>query len=323
MPDIVGVIGWHLRRMLPREVFVPMKTAWKSVQSRRRAAARATMPRVSREQLLASLRAAGICEGDTLFVHSSLSKIGDVEGGADTVVSTLLEAVGPSGNVVMPAYTSADEYVAMLERGELLDLRTQRSLTGKITEALRMHPGTLRSSHPFSSSIAYGPQAQYITGDHGSASSICHENSPLARVLELDGKLVGLGTNVGTISMYHLAEDLWDGFPFQTYGSPFAGRYVDADGGTVERDLLRYDPDVSKYRIDQPMGEWIRKRMDEHLRAIGLLRPFTYGCAASWTMDMQALYDEVCRLAANGVTIYSRPSDAVTAQLASNLQVAR
>ncbi len=303
--------------MLPHQLFVPLKAAWKSMESKKRAAVRASMPTVSRAELLDSLRAAGIRPGDTLFVHSSLSKVGDVEGGAQTVVSTLLEAVGPEGNIIMPAFVSADDYVAALQRGEIADLRTQRSATGKITEALRMHPGVRRSSHPFSSCIAYGPQAHYITAGHADAPEICHKNSPLARMLELHGKLVGIGTNVGTISMYHLAEDLWDGFPFRTYGAPFTGRYIDADGVMVERELLRYDPAVSKYRIDQPMGEWIKNAMYRHLKSIGLLKPFQYGCAASWTMETPALYDEVCRLASQGVTIYSRSTDPAAAKLFS------
>ena len=39
----------------------------------------------------------------TLMVHSSLSALGEVEGGANTVIGALLEAIGPTGTLAMPA----------------------------------------------------------------------------------------------------------------------------------------------------------------------------------------------------------------------------
>ncbi|PIX41920.1 MAG: AAC(3) family N-acetyltransferase, partial [Armatimonadetes bacterium CG_4_8_14_3_um_filter_66_20] len=39
------------------------------------------------------------------MVHSALSALGLVRGGADTVIDALLEAVGSEGNVAMPLMT--------------------------------------------------------------------------------------------------------------------------------------------------------------------------------------------------------------------------
>lgn len=56
------------------------------------------------DQILHDLRMLGVQVGDMLEVHSSLSAIGRVAGGAETVVNALMAAVGPQGALVMPAF---------------------------------------------------------------------------------------------------------------------------------------------------------------------------------------------------------------------------
>lgn len=48
----------------------------------------------------------GVKEGDTVLVHSSLSKLGWVCGGPQVAVHGLLQAIGTSGTLVMPAQSS-------------------------------------------------------------------------------------------------------------------------------------------------------------------------------------------------------------------------
>lgn len=45
------------------------------------------------ERLARDLIALGLCPTDTVLVHSSLSALGRVEGGADTVIDTLLSVL--------------------------------------------------------------------------------------------------------------------------------------------------------------------------------------------------------------------------------------
>ena len=63
---------------------------------------------VTKQDILFSLSLMGIQSGDLLLVHSALSSIGQVEGGADTVIDALLETIGPKGTLVMSTLTGWD-----------------------------------------------------------------------------------------------------------------------------------------------------------------------------------------------------------------------
>ncbi|MER6898900.1 AAC(3) family N-acetyltransferase, partial [Amycolatopsis sp. NPDC000740] len=60
---------------------------------------------VDADVVCAGVRELGVAEGGVVIVHSSLSALGNVDGGADAVVRGLLRAVGSAGTVVVPAFT--------------------------------------------------------------------------------------------------------------------------------------------------------------------------------------------------------------------------
>ncbi|HRB04704.1 MAG TPA: AAC(3) family N-acetyltransferase, partial [Ilumatobacteraceae bacterium] len=61
---------------------------------------------VTRAAVVGALRAVGVQPAGLIIVHSSLSRLGWVVGGAHTVVSALAEAVTPDGTIVMPSLSS-------------------------------------------------------------------------------------------------------------------------------------------------------------------------------------------------------------------------
>ncbi len=65
----------------------------------------APTPFATTADLVRDLRALGVAAGQVLMVHSSLSGLGRVLGGAPAVVRALLAAVGPDGTLVMPAFS--------------------------------------------------------------------------------------------------------------------------------------------------------------------------------------------------------------------------
>jgi len=183
-------------------------------------------PRPVRE-LVAALREVGVSQGDVLLVHCGLNGIGPVEGGAHGVIRALTEAVGPSGTLVMPAFTEGNSDTSWafqcatrgLSKTELVLYQREMEpfdpmwtpvspAAGALSEWFRRMPGTARSSHPQSSFTAAGLLAQEILRHH-SPTSHFGEQSPLARLCSLpDAKVLMMGTPFTSFTAFHLAEYL-------------------------------------------------------------------------------------------------------------------
>jgi aminoglycoside N3'-acetyltransferase len=244
------------------------------------------------------------------MVHSSLSRIGNVVGGPQAVVESLIDVVTDDGTLVMPCFNSAERVIRDFKQGKILDLRESSSGTGIVTETFRTFPHVHRSSHPFSSSCAWGKQAEYITANHADYSKVCHQTSPIARVLELKGKIVGIGISIAQgLGIAHYIEDTYDGFPFEVHSDPIELTYIDPAGIRVTRSISRYDPKVARTRVDYPEGAWIEKHLTRHLERVGILERFKFGEADSWIMGVESLYHELIRLADKGVTMYLTEDD--------------
>lgn len=170
--------------------------------------------------LRADLRALGVAEGMTLMVHASLSKLGYVVGGPRAIVTALIDAVGETGNVVMPTHsTDLTDPAAWRNppvpeawwesiRSEMPaydPTLTPTRYMGAVVEYFRHLPGVLRSGHPTVSAGALGPDAAAITADHRVPDGL-GEHSPQARVYDLDGHVLLLGVTHSNNTSLHLAE---------------------------------------------------------------------------------------------------------------------
>jgi len=65
-----------------------------------------SVPHLTKDDLVRGLRAVGLEAGQHVVVHSSLSRFGRVENGADDVIDALEEVITPSGTLVMPTFSS-------------------------------------------------------------------------------------------------------------------------------------------------------------------------------------------------------------------------
>lgn len=261
--------------------------------------------KIDSKQLQFDLKRAGFKEGDLIMVHSALSKIGNVIGGPETVIKSVLNTVGDTGTIIMPCYNKAEDVESKSQNGEYTDLREVKPVTGKITAIFRTWPGVVRSSHPFSSVCAFGANATYLIQNHDLKPYICHEDSPIMRFVELKGKVIGIGIPLAQgMGVAHILDDIWDEFPLRVHSNPFIAKYIDNCGKKIEREVYRYDPEVAKTRIDHPHGQWINTRLTEHLQKKGIMHFFNFGLAKSWYMQADFLFEELKRLAKKGVTMY-------------------
>ncbi|SPJ85254.1 related to aminoglycoside N [Fusarium torulosum] len=174
----------------------------------------------TRPSLTNDLRNLGLKLGDTVLVHSSLSKIGWINGGAEALTQSLLDILAPKGTLVVPTHTSSNSdpagwiappvpeewWQTIRDTRPAYDTRTTRTeRMGVLAETVRTWPGAVRSMHPQTSFGAVGAKAEFVTKGHA-LDSMLGENSPLARLEDLDAKVLLLGVGFDSCTCFHLAE---------------------------------------------------------------------------------------------------------------------
>jgi aminoglycoside 3-N-acetyltransferase len=190
---------------------------------------------VTRSRLIADLQRLGLQPG-VAMVHASLSSLGWVVGGTQTVVEALLHCLGPRGTLCAQAswedipFGHVDwppEWQHAYE-AEMppFDLRFAAAAPyeGRLAERIRTWPGSHRSANPATGITAIGARAAELAADHRLDDSF-GAGTPYARLVEHDAQIVLLGAPLRSISLLHHAESVADAPKrWTSYRLPIAGR---------------------------------------------------------------------------------------------------
>ncbi|HEY5644814.1 MAG TPA: AAC(3) family N-acetyltransferase [Pseudomonadales bacterium] len=183
-------------------------------------AAAATGGPVTPASLARDLRDLGVRDGMLLNVHSALSRLGWVAGGAQSVIQALLEVIGSEGTLMMPAHSAhlsepsnwrhppaPESWWPAIRAGmpAYQPACTPTRLMGAVAESFRSWPGVLRSAHPQVSHAALGPLAAEIVAEHP-LDDFFGDASPIGGLYALDGHVLLLGVGHGNNTVLHLAE---------------------------------------------------------------------------------------------------------------------
>jgi aminoglycoside 3-N-acetyltransferase len=173
----------------------------------------------TRSSLRDDLTRMGLIAGDTVMVHAAMSKVGPMLNGPDALSTALLDVIGPEGTLLV--YTSWDSVHDDLldDDGRVLaewrdhvpgfDPQASRAvrMNGVIAEFVRTMPGARRSGNPGASVAAIGRLADWITADHPQDYGY-GEGSPLAKLIEANGRILMVGAPWDTMTLIHHADHL-------------------------------------------------------------------------------------------------------------------
>jgi aminoglycoside 3-N-acetyltransferase len=176
---------------------------------------------VTRSALIGDLRGLGVRPGGVLMVHTRMSAIGWVVGGAQTVVTALLDVLGPAGTLMV--YLGWNDSTGGMAtwprewqeayRAECPPFDAQFSETdrqmGRIPERIRTWPGARISGSHFRRMAAVGAAAGWLTEDQPWDHAF-GPGSPLAKLVEADGQVLLLGAPLDRLTILHHAESLVD-----------------------------------------------------------------------------------------------------------------
>ncbi|RJF73540.1 aminoglycoside N(3)-acetyltransferase [Deinococcus cavernae] len=175
-------------------------------------------PTVGPLDLDEGLAALGLDGTQHVIVHASLKSFGTLEGGARTVVDTLLAR---TATLVAPSFTYNTLMNTPTERPRGTfhrDSRVSRDI-GRVPQEMVERADAERSFHPALSFVAIGTQAAVITG----AQSLESPYQPIGALYDLDGYALLLGVDFGSNTTLHYAEHL-AGVPALTRYVPLEGR---------------------------------------------------------------------------------------------------
>ena len=176
---------------------------------------------LTRLAIAEALRSLGLKLGGIVFMHSSLSSMGRVEGGADTVVDALLDVLGSEGTLAVPTFSSMNR-----KRGLPFDPLNTPSEVGRITNCVRNRPGAFRSPHLWQSMSALGKRAEEMMSIHRPAAWAA--GGPFWKLYEWDAQILLLGVPYFRSTFWHFIEQMVQ--PAYGRWSEATGRVVNPDG---------------------------------------------------------------------------------------------
>ena len=173
---------------------------------------------LTQREIESGLAALGLQPGAIVVVHSSLSSLGPVSGGANAVIDALVQTLGPDGTLLMPTHPARD--------GRTFDPVTIPSDMGVISETFRLRPDVLRSRHPYHPVAGYGARAEDVLSDHEKSAVPDGPETPYGRLITLGGQVLHIGCDLDTMTLLHTVEAELD----LPYLRELEMQYVDRDG---------------------------------------------------------------------------------------------
>lgn len=192
-------------------------------------------------QLKAQLKKMNIpCDG-TLLVHSSFKSMGEISGGARTVIDALCDYMS-GGLLLMPTHS----WDTVGPDNAFFDPKTTPSCTGILGRLLLERDGAVRSIHPTHSLAAYGKDAEdFVQGEH-LVSSPCAREGCMGKLLDRKGKILFIGCGLDKNTFLHGVEE-WAGIE-NRLGEEYTCFLTLNDGSTFIGTMQQHSapiPDVS------------------------------------------------------------------------------
>jgi len=159
----------------------------------------------TKSTLIEELEQLGIDRQGTLLVHSSMKSLGEVEGGADTVLNALSEVM-KEGLLVLPAHT----WSYINARNPRFYVEDSATCVGVLTELFRKRPGVIRSWHPTHSVAALGEDAAAFTAGDEQFDTPCARGSVWGKLLDRRATILLVGVDLRRNTFMHGVEEWLD-----------------------------------------------------------------------------------------------------------------
>jgi aminoglycoside 3-N-acetyltransferase len=216
---------------------------------------------IDKQEIVDGLKELGLAKGDIVLVHSSFKSFGGVNGGAQTVIDSILDVIQVEGTLIVPTFNFD------FCEGKPFDVKRTPSHMGIITELVRRNSNSRRLLHPIHSFSIIGKLSEEL----GSLryKSTYGKNSLFAKLRDLGGKIMIIGLQYNqSMTFFHHIEEM-EGCDYR-YFKKFTGEITD-DGGNTYIDWFTFfvrDLDRGETHVD-PMGDILEQKGIVNIQKIG------------------------------------------------------
>lgn len=151
----------------------------------------------------------GLSAGESVMIHSSFKSLGEVEGGAQTIIDALIDTVGKKGNVIFPTLCQKDW--DNIYKNWHIDAPSD---VGYLTNYFRKLPEARRSNQATHSVAVIGHDRDWIVETHGNyglrygmfGDTPFSADSPWEKLYHMDTKVLLIGVEANVCTFRHLVE---------------------------------------------------------------------------------------------------------------------
>ncbi len=170
----------------------------------------------------------------TLLIHSSMKSIGDVQGGADTILDIFIEVM-KDGLLIFPTHTWA-EYN---NKGGIFNSLKEPSCVGILTNLFMKRKGVIRSLHPTHSVTALGKEAEnYIEGEERFETP-CPRKGCWGKLYDRNAQILFIGCDLTKNTFIHGVEE-WDSIPDRLSEKKYKVKIIKQDGEEIYSEIRRH-----------------------------------------------------------------------------------
>lgn len=157
----------------------------------------------NKQQLQDQLESMGLKGDETILIHSSMKSIGEVDGGADTVLDAWMEYF-KDGLLLLPTHT----WKTVNADNPVYNPQTTPSCVGLLTNMFMKRDGVIRSLHPTHSMAGYGKNAaEYLAGEEYN-NTPCTPGGCYDRFKDAGGKVLLVGVGHERNTYIHSVEEV-------------------------------------------------------------------------------------------------------------------
>ncbi len=197
---------------------------------------------ITRQEILLSLNSFASAKGKPVHVHSSLKAIGEIEGGAQTLLDALIDYFTDCGGILcIPTHTWDKD---------IMTANDNYTCVGVLSRIALEHPKGIRSLHPTHSMVVFGDREkclQFVENEKHSDTPVnplgCYGN-----IYRMDGYVLLIGVDHTKNTFIHCVEEML-GVPERLTDEKVEKCIIHADGILEKRYLHWFYeekiPDVS------------------------------------------------------------------------------